>query len=242
MGHALYNAGEHYPGGGCISIIDHCQSQTITQHDKDDFSAAYRMIDAPNASYGQLTSSTNLRHFFEGAYYTHGNGLTLHAEKRYVLDRAVNNVGGSYTFYKDYPRIINHTNDTTPNFKDEALPPSNTEWCFKMRGETEAIANTAEGYRWSPQSRAYCVARSSNSVYSLSNRNDYALFRVWNYSGATINGLALLLPGTTTRICDFGNISNGSSPYCIWYAGNPSGYLEVWYNWQLQDTIGYGAR
>jgi len=201
------------------------------------------MIDAPNAAYGQLTTSSNLRHFFEAGYYTpDGNGLTLHAEKRYVFDRAVGSVSNPYNYYTETGRIVNNSDDTSPNYIDGAVPGANAEWCFKSRGETGAIANTGEGYRWGPRSRAYCVARTNASVFTLSNRNDYVLFRVWNYSGSQRNAVALLLPGTTTRICDFGNVANGASPWCIWYPGNGSGYLDVWYDWQLQDTIGYDAR
>jgi hypothetical protein len=54
--------------------------------------------------------------------------------------------------------------------------------------------------------------------------------------------VALLVPGTTDRVCDFGNVASGASPYCIAYLGSSSGYLEVWYDWQFHDTIGFDAR
>lgn len=87
MGHVLYHANEHYPNDNCSSIMGHCTTYTtVSDHDKNDYRAAYRMKEAPNATYGRLTSSTNFRHYFEGGYLG-GDGLTLHAERRYWIDR-----------------------------------------------------------------------------------------------------------------------------------------------------------
>lgn len=248
MGHALYIAGEHYPGSyNCSSTMGHCNGARLTavqSHDQDDFRSAFRMLDAPDAAYSQLTSSSNLRHFFEGGYFG-GNGNTLHAEKLYWIDRATNGVTGSYQSYRSIARVVNNSDDTTPNYVTYGVPSVNNEWCFKVRGETGGIADLGLTWHWGPFSRAYCVARSGagSGVFVASNRNDYASFRIWNYSGAQINNVAILLAGSTTRICDFASIANNSSSSaCFWYAGSPSGYLDVWYNWTKNDTIDYDAR
>jgi len=252
LGHVLYNAAEHYTGanGGfnCSSIMGHCNAPTITTvqgHDITDFANAYRMKDAPDAAYAQRINNTTVRHFFEGSYFG-GSGLTLHAEKRYVFDRATDGVSGTYTYDQETGRRIDNTNDGTPNSVDFAtMSDVNQEYCFKARGETGAIANVAQSYRWSPQSRPYCIARSGagSGVTVFSNRNNYVTFVVYNNSGNSINNVALLLDGTTTRICDFGSISNLSSAYCFATGlGSGAGFLDVWYNLVERDTIGYGAQ
>jgi hypothetical protein len=113
----------------------------------------------------------------------------------------------------------------------------------EVRGEGGGVA-TADSGRWSPQSRAYCIAKSGGGVYVVGNRNDYVGLRVWNYSGSQINGVVLFLIGTTSpQICNLGNIpNNSSSGACLTYAlGSASGALDLWYDWALKDTIGYDA-
>jgi len=247
MGHVLYHADEHYPDENCASIMGHCPSYTsISDHDKDDFADAYRLMEAPNGAYAQLTSSSNLRHFFEYQYYTGGGyGLTLHSEKVYVVDYAVNNVTGQYDFFTTTARRVDNVDDASPNSFDSAsLPPDNTEWCFKIRGETGAIANTSETHRWSPRSRAYCIRNTNNGGYVLSNRNDYVAFRVWNYSNTDMHGTSLWLDGgLNTKICDFGTVPRGSSSgVCFAWLGNGAGFLDLWYNFVEAGSIGYDAR
>jgi len=249
MGHVLYLAGEHYRTSyNCSSIIGHCNSPRITQvqqHDKDDFSFAYRMIDAPNATYGQLTSSSNFRHFFEGRYLG-GNGQTIHAEKQYWIDRSLSGLLGQFGTYSSVAKRVDNVDDTTPNsvnFTD--LPSVNNEWCFKMRGETGAIANPGLSYRWGPYSRAYCVAKYGSRVFIASNRNDWVGLRVWSYSGATIQNVTLTLDDANqTLVCSLGSIVNGGSPACLVYLGNASGYVNLYYNnsWIRAGTVGYDGQ
>jgi hypothetical protein len=246
MGHVLFNAGEHYPGGGCVSIMDHCLATEVTSHDVDDFTDAFRLMEAPDAAYAQLLSSSMLRNYFEGTYYNaSGEGHTIHGEKQYVVDVSTSGATGTYSFFTTTGREINNVDDGVPNDFDTGLPANNTDWCLKVRGENSAISSSAETYRWSPRSRAYCIANSSNGVYVLSNRNDYAAFRVWNFSGAQINNVAIFVHGgTSTRVCDLGSIPNGqSSTACFSYGlGSAAGRLDLWYNWALKDEIWYDAR
>lgn len=165
FGHILYNAAEHYTGVNsnfnCSSIMGHCNSAVLTtvqDHDKTDFSEAFRLKDAPDAAYAQQPSAGTIRHYFEGSYFG-GAGRTLHAEKQYVIDRSTNGVNGTYGPYETVPRRADNSDDGTPNSADfSAVPSAGAEWCFKIRGETGAISNTASSFRWSPRSRAYCVA------------------------------------------------------------------------------------
>ncbi len=249
MGHVLLNANEHYPQYGCTSIMSHCATNiTVQQHDLDDFTNAYRMAEAPDAAYGQLTSSTNLRHFFEGSYWTagSGNGFTLHAESQYVMDRSTSGLGGAFGFYTSMPRIINNTDDGTPNSVDRSdVPSSGNEWCFKTRGESGAIPGTALYYHWGPQSRAYCLRQSYNGsgVFVVSSRNDYVTFRVWNYSSVSINNVALLLGDNVTHVCNLPDLAPNASTYCFWTgAGSGAGFVRLWYNLVEHGSIGYDIR
>lgn len=252
LGHVLYNAAEHYvaPNGGynCSSIMGHCNNPVLIDvqgHDITDFSNAYRMKDAPDAAYAKRASSTAANHFFEGSYFG-GNGLTLHAEKRYVFDRATDGVNGTYGYNQETGRRVNNNNDGSPNSQQfSTMPGTNEEYCFKVTAETGAIANTAQSHRWSPPSRAYCIARSGagDGVTVFSSRNDYVTFEVYNNSGSQINNVALLLDQAGAQICSFGSIANGSSAYCFATGlGSGSGFLDVWYNWSENDSIGYDAR
>ncbi len=163
-----------------------------------------------------------------------------------MLYRATDYVNGQYSPDQETGRRVNNNNDGTPNSVDfSTMPGTNQEFCFKARGETGAIANTAESFRLSPPSRAYCIARSGagSGVTVFSSRNDYVTFRIYNNSGSQINNVALLLDQSGTHICDFGSIANGSSAYCFATGlGSNPGFLDVWYNWSENDTIGYDAR
>lgn len=248
LGHVLYNAAEHYKGANiawnCTSIMGHCLQTQVFSHDVDDFKNGYRMQEAPDAAYAQQVTTTKIRHFFEGGCFA-GNGITLHAEKRYVFDRSTSGITGSYSYYAETPRIVNNNDDTTPSSIDvQEVPSAGSEWCFKTRGETGAIADASQGYRWSPRSRAYCVRRvGTTDVRVFSNRNDYVTFQIWNNSGAEINSVALLFDGMGAHVCDFDRIASGGYVYCFATGlGSSAGFLDLWFNWVEQGSIGYDAR
>jgi hypothetical protein len=140
MGHVLYTANEHYPTYNCTSIMGHCPSYTtVSGHDIQDYKDAFGVEDAPNATYVQVLSGTQLRHFFEGGYLG-GIGRTIHQERQYWVDRSTTGITGTYTTYKSVPRIINNTDDTTPNYVTYAeIPSQNGEWCLKIRGQAGGV-------------------------------------------------------------------------------------------------------
>ncbi len=219
LGHTLLNANEHYPAYDCTSIMGHsaiessgsvgyCGSgvlpdilTTVQQHDIDDYASVYGIREAPDATYVQLFGSGTAVHYFEGGYLG-GNGHTMHQEQYNWIDRSTTGVTGSYGNYTAGPRRTAYADDATPESDSFAdVPGSGSEWCFKRRGRAGGVASNQPAY-WGPYSHAYCLAQSSNGsgVYMASNRNNYAAFRVWNYSGATINNVALLLNDGVTHI------------------------------------------
>jgi hypothetical protein len=244
MGHVLYNAGEHYPAYNCSSIMGHCPSYTtVSSHDDSDYRAAYRMKEAPNAAYGRLTSSSTFRHYFEGGYGG-GNGYTLHAERRYWIDRLIGGVIGNYSTYSQVARKVDNNDDTTANnvsFND--LPSGGAEWCFKMRGEAGGVP-IADTYYWGPVSKAYCLARApGGAVYFMSDRNGSVFFTVRNYTSAQISNVVITLDDANkTQVCNLGNIAAGSSKGCSSTIAGP-GYVDLFYDfaWVRQDTVGYDA-
>ncbi len=257
MGHALWTAAEHYNTGyNCQSIMGHCNDPRIIDlqaHDIADYRSAYRIADAPDATYAQFTksgSTIKTKHLFEGGYLG-GNGRTLHAEQKYWFDRAIGSVTGTYDTYTSIPRIETNSDDTTPSWFEIADLPSqgsgtSSEWCFKVRGEAGGVLTSDSG-RFGPLSRAYCIANRGNGsgsgVFVASNRNDYVGFSVWNHSGAQINNVALLLNDGQTHICDLGSIANSASKWCVSTAlGAGSGFVVLWYNWANRGAIGYDAR
>lgn len=247
MGHVLYNAGEHYnlPGYGCSgtpSIMNHCLLTNVEADDVADYRSAYRIMDAPDATYVQMSGAGTLVHYFEGSYFG-GNGRTLHQEQYSWIDRSTTGVSGSYLNYSGTVRQVSDVDDGVPisNSINDA-PTGTQEWCFKRRGRAGGVVSSDPGY-WGPYSRAYCIRRSGNGVFIATNRNDYVVFRIWNYSGSTINFVSILLNDGTTHVCDLPDIPNGSSQYCFWTgAGASSGSVTLWYGWINRGTVGYDAR
>lgn len=261
MGHVLMNAPELYPAYNCSSIMGHSSSEsaggagmcgtgsvsetliTVQSHDRQDYLDVYGVKDAPDATYVQMLGSGTLVHYFEGSWFG-GNGKTLHQERYNWIDRSTSGVGGAYSFYKSPGRKVAYADDGNPENDSYAeVPGSGAEWCMKRRGRAGGIASNQPNY-WGPLSRAYCIRQSygGSGVFVASNRNDYVLFQVWNYSGAQINNVALLLNDNVTRVCDLASIPNNTSTYCVWYPGNSAGFVRLWYNWSEHGPIGYDIR
>jgi hypothetical protein len=99
---------------------------------------------------------------------------------------------------------------------------------MKRRGRAGGITSAQPNY-WGPYSRAYCIRQSYNGtgVFVASNHNDYVAFRVWNFSGAQINNVALLLNDNVTHVCDLPNLANGGSAVCFWFPGSSSGFVRL---------------
>jgi len=261
MGHILMNANEHYPAYNCTSIMGHSSGElagntgmcgsgspsetlrTVQDHDRQDYLDIYGVKDAPDATYVQMSGATALVHYFEGSYLG-GNGKTLHQELYNWIDRSTSGVDGTYNSYKSPGRKVSNSDDGTPvSDTYSEVPGSGSEWCMKRRGLAGGITSSQANY-WGPLSRAYCVRQSSNGagVFVASNRNNYVAFRVWNFSGAQINNVALLLDDNVTHVCDLPNLANNASAACFWWPGSSSGFVRLWYNWTEHGSIGYDSR
>jgi hypothetical protein len=92
---------------------------------------------------------------------------------------------------------------------------------------------------WGPLSKGYCVARDASNVFSTSDRNGNAYFRVWNFSGATITSVQIKL-ANGTLLCSLGSIANGGNGSCGVSLAGP-GYVNIFYNGSPspRDTVGY---
>lgn len=262
LGHVLMNTNEHYPTYNCTSIMGHSSIEnagnagycgtgtgvdivrTVLQHDKDDFGNIYGVKDGPNAAYTQMSGSGTLVHYFEGSYFG-GNGKTVHQELYNWIDRDPNGLFGNFVSYQSPGRQVDNSDNGTPHSDSYAeVPGSGQEWCFKRRGRAGALQSSHPNY-WGPLSRAYCIARSGagSGVFVASSRNDYVIFRVWNFSGAAINNVALLYDQSTVQVCSLGSIANNDSQYCFATGlGNSGGFLDLWYNWAEKDSIGYDSK
>ncbi len=184
-----------------------------------------------------LSTGTQLKHHWEGGWLG-GNGETIHQEQEYWLDRSTTGVGGTYNTYKSVDRIINNSDDTTPNTVTYSeVPAQGAEWCVKIRGQAGGIASSQPNY-WGPLSKAYCVARDGANVFSRSDRNSDLWLRVSNFSGATITNVKFLVAGTFYVI---GTVTNGSAG-SVAVSGVPgSGTADLYYNnsWLPKDSVDY---
>jgi hypothetical protein len=261
MGHVLMNAAEHYPDYDCTSIMGHssgeaagpagmCGTGTPTEtliavqpHDRQDYLDIYGVKDDPDAVYVQMLGANTLVHYFEGGWLG-GNGHTIHEERYNWIDRSITGVDGTYSAYQSPGRKVATAEDGNPeNDAYAEYPASGDEWCMKRSGRAGGITSSQPNF-WGPKSHAYCIRQSYNGsgVFVASNRNDYVAFRVWNFSGAQINNVALLLNDNTTHVCDLPNIANNSSAACFWWPGSGSGFVKLWYNWTEHGPIGYGVQ
>jgi hypothetical protein len=196
--------------------------------------------DPPDAAYVQMSGAGTLAHYIEGSWLG-GNGKTLHQELYNWIDRSTAGLGGTYSSYQSPGRKVANADDGTPEYDVyNDVPGSGSEWCMKRRGRAGGIASSQPNY-WGPLSHAYCIRQSytGTGVFVASNRNNYVAFRVWNYSGAQINNVALLLGDNVTHICDLPNLANNGSAACFWYPGGGSGFVRLWYNWTEHGPIGY---
>lgn len=239
MGHVLYHANDHYPAYNCTSIMGHCPTDyTVSGHDVQDYKDAFGVKDAPNATYGHIVTGTQIRHHWEGGY-DGGDGLTIHQETKYWIDRAIGTVSGPYDTYKSVDRIASNSDDGSPNSITYAeIPGQGGEWCFKIRGQAGGLASGQANY-WGPLSKAYCAARSNDNVFTTSDRNGNVFFRVWNHSGATITSAKIWLYDNT-ELCFLGSITNGSYKACSASVSGPA-YANVYYNSSFwpKDTVGF---
>ena len=65
---------------------------------------------------------------------------------------------------------------------------------------------------------------------------------MWNFSGAQINNVALLLNDNVKHVCDLPNLADGSSAVCFYWPGAGSGFVRLWYNWTEHGPIDYDVR
>jgi len=259
FGHALYNSAEHYPDYNCSSIMGHsgpnpggpagsCLDENgkvviltdVQDHDKDDYRAAYRVLDTADATYLQIGFGA-LIHYFEGGYQG-GNGRTVHQEFEYVIDRASGSIDNPYSFYSSTGRRVDNEDDANPESHIvSGFPPTNGEWCFKLHGHSKAVAAGSPG-EWGPFSKRYCIARSGSGtgVLVTSDRNGQAHFKIANFTGATITNAQLRSGNPGNQICYFGDVADSTIEGCSVTISGP-GALSIWYNgsWVPVDWIGY---
>lgn len=263
LGHVLMNAGDHYPNYNCSAIMGHSYEdpgpagqcgtgagsdiiKSVQAHDINDYLAAYGIEDAPNAAYLSMYGSSTLVHWFEGGYEG-GNGVTVHAEKYNRLEVSTTGLGGTYVISQNGPRKVDNQEDANPeNDQYTDRPALNQEWCFRRLGRAGGIDSTEDGY-YGPPSKQYCVAREGPGVgaFFTSDRNGYAHFRVWNFTGATMTNVQLRTNdsggGIGDLICSWSSIANNaSSATCSVDLPGP-GFLDIWYCCTLVDegNLGY---
>jgi len=199
-----------------------------------------------------VQSLSHTTHYFEGGYQ--GDiGYTSHQEKAYWIDMSSNGVNGTYNTYVGLDRIMNNTDDTTPNSWYDStaypVPWPTAEYCFKNRAEAGGVS-TSDYYHWGPQTKAYCISTATTpppgtcgtyKVVTTTDRNSNVYIRVYNFSGATITNVVVTRTDNST-ICPLGNISNNGSKTCS-YSVSGSGTVRIYYNgtWGYCDSIQYSG-